>query len=462
MKIDKNPSSFRDPSGFVFSDQNTILRQISTYYKKNYQLLKSSGLYEKLVEAKLLIPHSEVPDTFNFPETYKIIKPLKIPFISYPYEWCFSQLKDAALLTLHIQKKALQFGMSLKDATPYNIQFLEGKPILMDTLSFEKYEEGKPWVPYRQFCEQFLAPLSLMAYTNITLGKLTQEYVSGIPLDLTEQLLPLPSKLNPLVLIHLLLHGKSQKNYTRISKKQKEDHAFSRNALSGLIDSLYNGIKGLHPKSVKTVWTHYYEDYHPSYTKKSRTEKKEFVEKYLKINRPGNLCDIGANTGEYSQIAAKNGIVTLSLDNDPTAVEQNYNRIQQNGEKNILPLWIDILNPSPSIGWQNTERSSFLSRLQPDAILALALIHHLAITNNVPLSFLADFFSRHCRLLIIEFIPKSDPQVQKLLQNRKDIFIDYDQNSFEKEFSRYFKTREKLPLSACSRIMYCMENKGTV
>ena len=333
MKIDKNPSSFRDPSGFVFSDQNTILRQISTYYKKNYQLLKSSGLYEKLVEAKLLIPHSEVPDTFNFPETYKIIKPLKIPFISYPYEWCFSQLKDAALLTLHIQKKALQFGMSLKDATPYNIQFLEGKPILMDTLSFEKYEEGKPWVPYRQFCEQFLAPLSLMAYTNITLGKLTQEYVSGIPLDLTEQLLPLPSKLNPLVLIHLLLHGKSQKNYTRISKKQKEDHAFSRNALSGLIDSLYNGIKGLHPKSVKTVWTHYYEDYHPSYTKKSRTEKKEFVEKYLKINRPGNLCDIGANTGEYSQIAAKNGIVTLSLDNDPTAVEQNYNRIQQNGEK---------------------------------------------------------------------------------------------------------------------------------
>ena len=182
----------------------------------------------------------------------------------------------------------------------------------------------------------------------------------------------------------------------------------------------------------------------------------------MKINRPGNLCDIGANTGEYSQIAAKNGIVTLSLDNDPTAVEQNYNRIQQNGEKNILPLWIDILNPSPSIGWQNTERSSFLSRLQPDAILALALIHHLAITNNVPLSFLADFFSRHCRLLIIEFIPKSDPQVQKLLQNRKDIFIDYDQNSFEKEFSRYFKTREKLPLSACSRIMYCMENKGTV
>lgn len=460
MKINRNPSSFRDPSGFVFTNEDTILRQINACYKENYKFLLNSGLYAKLIETGMLIPHTEVSDTFKFPQTYKVIKPRPVPFISYPYEWCFSQFKDAALLTLDIQKTALEFGMSLKDATSFNIQFIEGKPVLIDTLSFEKYEDGKPWVAYRQFCEQFLAPLSLMAYTNINLGKLTQEYISGIPLDLTHQLLPVSSKLNPLVFIHLLLHAKSQKKYTEISKEQKEDHTFNRNALEELITSLYNGIKKLHPKSVKTIWTNYYEDYHPSYTEKSRNEKKAFVEKYLKTNHPQTLCDIGANTGEYSQIAAAHQVFTVSLDSDPTAVEQNYNEIKRRGEKNILPLWIDILNPSPSLGWQNKERSSFVSRLKPDMILALALIHHLAITNNVPLSYLADFFSKHCNTLIIEFIPKNDPQVQKLLQNRQDIFTAYNQDTFEKEFSSYFKTTGKLSLSGCNRILYCMKTKN--
>lgn len=462
MKINKDPSSFRDPSGFIFQDNKTILRQINRCYKDDYDFLMHSGLYVELSKKKLLIAHKEIPDIFQFPDSYKVIKPHTIPFISYPYEWSFSQLKDAALLTLEIQKEALGFKMCLKDASPFNIQFLEGKPVLIDTLSFEKYIEGKPWVAYRQFCEQFLSPLSLMSYKDIRLGKLMQEYISGIPLDLTSKLLPNRSKFNPLVFIHLYLHAKSQKKFTRITSDQKNKQTLNRNALYELIDSLETGIKKLRPKQDKTVWTNYYNDYHPSYTDKSKFEKKSFVEKYLKAVKPKTLLDIGANTGEYSQISGRMNISTISVDYDPTAVEQNYEWIKLNNEKNILPLWIDILNPPPAVGWKNKERKSFLDRMDLDVILALALIHHLAISNNIPLSYLADFFSQHCNSLIIEFVPKSDPQVEKLLENRRDIFADYHQGSFEKEFTSYFKIIGKFNLSGCGRVLYCMRNKKTV
>jgi len=185
------PSSFRDPSGVLFVRDGSIFRQVNTIYKDNYDHLMNSGIYETLVADKLLIPHEEVDiEGVNPDLAYKIIKPELIPFISYPYEWSFSQLKDAALATLRIQKRSVDFGMSLKDCSAYNIQFRNGKPVFIDTLSFEKYHEGQPWVAYRQFCQHFLAPLALMSCRDVRLNQLLRVYIDGVPLDLASSLLP--------------------------------------------------------------------------------------------------------------------------------------------------------------------------------------------------------------------------------------------------------------------------------
>src|SRR3989344_1736436 len=213
MKTNDLPSSYKDPSGTVFVKNGDVYRQINLSYKDNYDLLRSSGLYDHLVGAKLLIPHEELPKDKRIDSAYKIIKPIMIPFISYPYEWSFSMFQDAALTTLSIQKTALNYGLSLKDATPFNVQFFRGRPIFIDTLSFEKYNPGLPWVAYRQFCESFLAPLSLMAYKDVRLTKLMITFLGIIPLDLASRLLPVSATLNPSILIHVKLHASSQKKW---------------------------------------------------------------------------------------------------------------------------------------------------------------------------------------------------------------------------------------------------------
>ncbi len=214
MSESVDPGSFRDPNGFIFYRGQTLFRQVQRLYQPHYDQLMQSGLYEALVNAGLLIPHvEEHVDIALKTGAYRVLRPEPLPFISYPYEWCFSQLRDAALATLQIQMEALRFGMSLKDASAYNIQFRNGKPLLIDTLSFEKYEAGKPWVAYRQFCQHFLAPLALMSYTDIRLGQLLRVHLDGIPLDLTSRLLPCNTKLRMGLLTHIHLHGAAQKRY---------------------------------------------------------------------------------------------------------------------------------------------------------------------------------------------------------------------------------------------------------
>jgi len=460
MKIS---SSFKDPDGFVFLHKNRIFRQINASYKDNYDFLMQSGLYKKLVDLGALIPHKEIDFSSDHEMVYKTIEPQIIPFISYPYEWCFSQFKDAALLTLLIQKISLEFGMTLKDASSFNIQFLFGKPVFIDTLSFEKYKEGQPWVAYRQFCEQFLAPLALMVYKDVRLNRLLQTHMNGIPLDSAVKLLPFTSRLNPALFLHIFLHARSQKRFAHLPLSRKIDKQFSRRAFIGLIENLENGIKGLSWEPEKTVWTDYYnENNYDSYSSKSLAEKKAIVAEYLRVLHSKTLWDIGANTGVFTRIAAKKGIFTVSMDNDPSVVEQNYRQVKENKEKNILPLWVDIINPTPAIGWENKERGSFLSRRLPDTVLALALVHHLVIGNNLPLSKLAAFFAKICSSLIIEFVPKEDQQARLLLQNREAIFLDYTQEIFEKEFSRFFRISKKSIIPKSKRTLYLMINKKKI
>jgi ribosomal protein L11 methylase PrmA len=463
---DKVSASFRDPSGFLFRREGILYRQVNQSYRANYERLMESGLYEKLVNSGALIRHQEVElklESSGLPETtvvaYKIIQPELIPFISYPYEWSFSQLKAAALLTLKVQKAALDNGMSLKDASAYNIQFKGYKPVLIDTLSFEIYQEGEPWVAYRQFCQHFLAPLALMALRDVRLNQLLRIYIDGVPLDLASKMLPAKTRFNFSIATHIHLHASAQQRYAdKAVKKETLTGKMSKISFLGLLDSLETLIRKLAWKPAGTEWGSYYTE--TNYSEKALEHKRQVVKDFLDTVHPEKVWDLGANTGLFSRLACDQGAFTLAFDIDPAAVDLNYQEAARKKETLILPLVLDLTNPSPSLGWQNKERNSLMERGPADAVMALALIHHLAISNNVPLESLADFLASIAPWLIIEFVPKTDTQVERLLASREDIFPDYDQKGFEQAFRKNFSIRKFMPVQDSERLLYLMERLG--
>jgi len=453
-------ASFRDPSGFVFEHHGMLYRQVNDCYQDQYLLLMDSGLYEKLVNQGMLIPHEEVdvpaPVEGN---AWRIIRPEPIAFISYPYEWCFSQLKDAALLTLDMQLAALKHGMCLKDASAYNVQFHEGRPVMIDTLSFENYIEGQPWIAYRQFCQHFLAPLSLMAKVDVRLNKLLMANIDGIPLDLASKLLPRTSWFNVGLAMHLHVHAMAQNKYseTTTSNNGKNKKHISKPSLIGIVQSLRNAVKKIDWRPGATEWGDYYND--TNYGDDAFLEKQNLIRRILEQIQPREIWDLGGNIGVFSRIATDMGIPTVCYDIDPSAVEINYMQVKDQQENLLLPLLLDLTNPSPGLGWNNNERDSFTKRGPTDCIMALALIHHLSISNNVPFEKLAYFFSKLCKYLIIEFVPKEDSQVQRLLSSRVDVFKEYERSFFETVFSRHFKIIDKNQIENSKRTLYLMLKK---
>lgn len=454
-------SSFRDPGGFIFSFDGIIYRQINQASQQDYDSVMESGLYQQLADKQLLISHEEVEPT-SFPDSseyYKIIKPRQLPYISYPYEWSFSQLKDAAILTLKVQLLALKKGFILKDASAYNIQFIDGKPIFIDTLSFETYKEGTPWVAYKQFCQHFLAPLALMSHTDVDLSKLLVAYIDGIPLPLASKLLPFKTRLNYSLMAHIHMHAKLQRDYADVANDAKSSARSAHLSLAGLqamIQSLAKAVKKQDWQLPKTEWGDYYEN--TNYSDEAANNKRALVDQFLQDipSELGVIQDLGANTGEFSRVAAKHCLQVISQDIDPVAVESNYRQIKKQAPSNILPLIQNLFTPSPAIGWGNAERDSFVQRAECDALLALALIHHIAISNNVPLEDIAKLFSRLTPWLIIEFVPKSDSQVKRLLATRKDIFPNYTEAGFEQSIESYFSIEKKKNVGGSERTLYLL------
>ena len=455
----QHPASFRDPNGFLFTQEGVLYRQINQKYAEEYKQLMETGLYESLSNVGRLVAHQEVDITPIQPEkAYQIIQPDLLPFISYPYEWSFSQLKSAALTTLAIQKRALNARVSLKDASAYNIQFQHGKAMLIDTLSFEVYKEGEPWVAYKQFCQHFLAPLALMAKKDIRLSQLLRVYIDGIPLDLASDLLPQSTKLNAGLMMHIHLHAKAQVKYADEDiQEQRQQKEISKEALLSMIESLRNTIKKLEWNPAGTEWGNYYEI--TNYSDTAFLHKKELISAWVAERKPAQVWDLGANNGVFSRLASEQGVFTVSFDIDPAAVEQNYRQVKEAKEEKLLPLVLDLTNPSPALGWHNRERESFTNRAPADMVFALALIHHLAISNNVPFQQLADFFSDAGKWLIIEFVPKSDSQVKKLLQSREDIFDEYTLEDFERVFQTRFTIHKKVKINEAERHLFLMERR---
>jgi hypothetical protein len=461
--ITPHAGSFRDPAGFIFNEAGKLYRQVNSAGREDYDLFMSSGLYDELVGLGLLVAHKETkkPGTTG---SYKVIQPEVIPFITYPYEWSFSQLKDAALLTLDVQQRALKHGMILKDASAYNVQFIGKQPILIDTLSFMKYTPGEPWEGYRQFCEHFLAPLALARYTSLDALKLLRVDLEGVSLDLATSLLPKKAKLKAGLLSHLYLHNASQKKYQNIASDKGSDNIKSRRvsqfALNGIISSLENSIKKLKMPAQKTEWGEYYT--FTNYSDKAFEQKRKLVrDMLLSVKpKPGIVWDMGANNGEFSVLAINEGMYTVAMDIDPIAVDRNYqassNELQT---AKMLPMVQDCINPSPGSGFMGTERESLLQRGPADVVMALAVIHHLAIGRNMPLPRVAELLAATGKHVLIEFVPKSDSKVKILLASRRDIFDEYDAEHFEAAMTKHFKLVRAEPIKHSERTLYLYKRK---
>ena len=455
-------SSFRDPSGFVFEKDGILYRQVNKIFREDFDHFIKSGCYDYLIEKQWLIPHEEIDTNLsNSPDWYKTLKPQRIPFITYPYEWCFDMLKDAALLTLQLAKDGTRFGTILKDATPFNIQWLDGKPVFIDTLSFERYEASKPWIAYRQFCESFLSPLLLMHYSHQPLQSLSLAYPEGIPLSTTKSLLPWRSKFSFYTYLHIHIHqrlaskAKAKETQPRDTRPEIKQ-SFSEKKLHNLLESLQSLIQSLQWKGDATAWDQYYEeanqrsDYVP--------QKKKIIEEWLsELTEIHTAVDLGANEGTFSFLLAAKNVRTIAADSDHSSINRLYQKIKKEKEKNILPLLIDLANPSSAIGLNNKERMSFTERTSCDVGMALALLHHLAIGKNIPLEKIAELFASLVGHLVVEFIPKSDEKIRFMLQQKKDIYHAYNEENFVHSFEKYFSVQKKHAIGDSGRILYMMK-----
>jgi ribosomal protein L11 methylase PrmA len=457
----RHPASFRDPSGFIYKRDRCTLRQVNQCYRDNYEHLMASGLYEELVDAELLLPHEEAPGDCNFDSfAYKVLRPAQLAFVSYPYEWSFSQLRHSAAVTLEIQKRALAKGMSLKDASAFNVQLHAGRLKLIDTLSFERFQVGRPWIAYRQFCQHFLAPLALACQTDVRLNQLSRIYIDGVPLDLASRLLPWRSRFNLSLGLHIHAHARSQQKHAAASTSASKVPNFSRRNFEAILAGLANTVAGLKWNSPATQWADYYEANH-NYGSAGMESKDILIRDFISQVKPRTVWDLGANNGRFSRIAARCGAKTVvAWDIDPACVDEHYQQVIKQKEVAIHPLLLDLTNPTPGIGWANCERSSFAERGSVDAILALGLIHHLAVSNNVPLGQIARFFATLSRWAIVEWIPKHDSQFQRLLNGRDDIFADYGQQQFEKEFGHYFILERTERVKGTERSLYLMQSNA--
>lgn len=466
--IYRDPGSFRDPSGTVLRGGPRLFRAVSEARRVQVLEFLASDFYKnkagrQIVETNV-IPRAEIEKHFNIGETEKTIgcflEHRKLSFISYPYEWPFSLLKRAALAHLELHLEALDHGFDLSDSSAFNIQFEGINPIFIDTLSFRPYEPGSYWLGYKQFLEQFLCPLLLQSYVGLKFNDWYRGAVNGIDLISTSRALPIWTVLSPSIALHVHLHAWMMRKVRSESRGSRMHERIRKplpvKSMRGLLSGLRDFTASLRPhKAGATYWKNYAEN--TAYDTAERDAKREAVSSFVKRAKPKCLLDLGCNTGEYSEIALAAGAHhVIAADSDPGALEAMVSRAHQKG-LNITPIYLDLSNPSPSQGWGCRERSSILERANADALIALAVIHHLVIGGNILLKMVVDLLIQLAPLGLIEFVPKSDPMVIGLLSHREDIFPDYDIDNFRKALGSRALIRKELVISKSGRTLFFFE-----
>ena len=460
MKI-YDSGSFRDPSGSVFYYGAEIYREIHSSGQNKFAFLKKNNLLSNLIEAKYLISTKELStkdiEKFKSKSDTIIVKHEKLKYISYPYEWTFNQLKDAAIFHLNLQLFLLERGAKLIDASAYNIQFKNNSPIFIDILSIDEYKEGEFWFGHKQFCENFLNPLILTSRTGINFNNWFKGNLEGIATSDLYPVLKFIDFLNPTIFFQVFLMHKmdlsAKKNPNLANQKVKKTKGLSKKAFKYMLLRLKNFISKLQLKNQITTWGNYSNQ--NTYSLEEDKKKMETVEEFLKRNNKFELlADLGCNDGKFSRLAIKNNVKNvIGFDFDLKVLDRNYLNSKKNNE-NILPLYLDFTNPSNNLGWLDSERKSFITRGKFDCIFALALIHHLAIAKNIPLRQVLKFLVSLAPTGLIEYVPKEDPTSQFMLSLKGDIFPDYNENNFKKELLKIAKITKITTVSNTERRIY--------
>lgn len=437
----------------MFEDQGVWKRAVTTRGLDDYSALMDSGLADSLMSDGLLVRHDEEPAGSSTPdEACRVFVPEQIGFISYPYEWCFSQLKDAALTTLEIQQRALAHGMSLKDASAFNVQFHRGRPVFIDTLSFER-DDGAPWVAYEQFCRHFLGPLLLMKYVSHHAGRLLATDLGGIGLDMVSRMLGWASWFNAGALLHVHLHARAIAGQKH--GDARADGAARTGAKAAVAESLRRAVDGACLPTKESAWSSY-EMQADHYSQTARDTKRNFVARTLCRMPRGLVYDAGGNTGQYSRAAASSGHDCVLYDSDIECVERAYRQCKQSGEQSILPLRFDFSNPTPALGVNLRERLGSFDRPRAGLVMALALVHHLRLKENIPFAMMASCFARMGDRLLIEWVGPEDPMAGSMLAGKKRP-PEYSMGAFLREFSNFFRVVESEPLHGMDRTLLVME-----
>lgn len=459
--------SYRDPKGTIWYHDNRVFRSLFGDGVDDYQAFIESGLARKKFHHGRLIETQEIssPDDSLIKagkaSTGKnadlLLEHERVPFISYPYEWSYAQLKDAALFHLELLKKALDHNLMMSDASAYNIQFMGAEPVFIDILSFRPYKDGEIWQGYRQFCEQFLNPLLLYNSADILFHPWYRGTFEGIPATDLIKVLPWHKRFNPKMASHVWLQAKLQRTADTgqiQSLAHKENRRkLPKKHLQAMVRDLYDWITGFKDvDNTDSVW-HDYEK-NNIYDSDEQQQKTDFIARSVKGLTPTVVWDIGCNSGYYSEQALMAGAQSvIGADYDPRTVGLAYTRAKEK-TLNLTTICQDLVNPSPAQGWHLKERKSLFDRCNGDMVIALALIHHIVIGRNIPISMFIDWLISLAPTGVVEFVPKEDPMVQTLLQNREDIFPDYHQDHFQTLLSNHADILDQAVVTKSGRILY--------
>ena len=453
------PGSYRDRNGVVFYRNGEVFRGISAKALANWERLSTAAFFRELVARGSIVETSRTSpelETQLGGDWAAILEHARIPFVSYPYEWTFGMLKDAALLHLDLLEAALGAGMILKDSSAYNVQWRGAQPVFVDIPSFEVLRRGEPWVGYRQFCELFLYPLMLQAYKGVEFRPWLRGNIDGIPSHALRPLLSTRDLVRPGVLMHVVAQNALQRRYAGSSRNVRSSLAeagFDERLIASNVASLKKIIGRLTGTGAKTPWADYARTH--SYDDAEFQAKLGFVQDVAAQRHWRLVWDLGCNAGAFSRLAAEHADYVVAMDGDWMAVEQLYQgqQARADGQK-ILPLVVNLADPSPSQGWQGLERKSLPDRGRPDLTLCLALIHHIVIGANIPMRDFLGWLAGLDTALVIEFVGRDDEMVETLLRSKDDRYADYSLENFERQLAQHYAIQKKRSLKDGKRWIY--------
>ncbi len=434
MSLQFDEGSFKDPAGRVFYHSGGVYRALSASGAESFQELSATELFAELRSAGLIVESELVESKSASLPTEAgawVVRQARVPVVSYPFEWSFDMLRDAALVTLEVLERCLIQGHVLKDATPFNILFHRNRPVLIDVLSIEKRQEGEPWAGYAQFCRGFLFPLLITSYRKIDFQPLLRSHLGEIPLSTVRGLFSYWNSFKPGVLKDVLLQSQLDRGFAAQPQNIRQGASsflFSTEMILANVRRLKRIIQSLDYKEGLTTWGNYTQ-FH-NYTGEDEAAKRAFVAEAMG-SRAGTICvDLGCNTGAYSEIAYQACGSVISIDIDPEAINRMYLATRNRGENRTL-LITDLANPTPAMGWALRERKPLFERIGGDFFLALALIHHLRISAGIPLASILDQLGAVAPEGVVEWVDKKDGMVQRMLTLRKDVYDDYTWENFK-------------------------------